>query len=88
MHKLNVGNHQVVHRAGFASDITDHAYFSQVHVCEDCQLVNACFLLGILQNGIPFVNAVANVAMKGGRVVSFGSSFVKTGEESILLFNE
>ncbi|CAE6475720.1 unnamed protein product, partial [Rhizoctonia solani] len=28
-------------------------------------------------NGIPVANAVANVALKGDRVVSFGSSFVK-----------
>ncbi len=36
----------------------------------------------LLQNGIPFVNAVANLAMKGGKIVAFGSSFVKTGEET------
>lgn len=36
-------------------------------------------LVDHIQNGIPFVNAVANVAMKGGKVVAFGSSFVKTG---------
>ncbi|KAF9044990.1 Fungalysin metallopeptidase-domain-containing protein [Panaeolus papilionaceus] len=29
------------------------------------------------QNGIPFINAVANVAIHAGRVVSFGSSFVQ-----------
>ncbi|PPQ68331.1 hypothetical protein CVT24_004812 [Panaeolus cyanescens] len=30
-------------------------------------------------NGVPFVNAVANLAIQDGRVVSFGSSFVKPG---------
>ncbi len=32
MHKLSVGNDQVVHRAGFSSDITDHAHLNQVYV--------------------------------------------------------
>jgi hypothetical protein len=32
MHKLSVGSDQVVHRAGFASDITEYVYLSQVHV--------------------------------------------------------
>ncbi|EEB89293.1 hypothetical protein MPER_12624, partial [Moniliophthora perniciosa FA553] len=29
-------------------------------------------------DGIPFANAVANVALKNGRMASFGSSFVDT----------
>jgi hypothetical protein len=32
MYKLGIGNDQVIHRTGFSSDITDHAYLSQVHV--------------------------------------------------------
>ncbi|KAG5653642.1 hypothetical protein H0H81_011744 [Sphagnurus paluster] len=31
-----------------------------------------------VHNGVPFANAVANIAWKGNKVVSFGSSFVKT----------
>jgi len=32
MHKLGVGNTQVVYSTSFSSDITDHVYLSQVHV--------------------------------------------------------
>jgi hypothetical protein len=35
-----------------------------------------------VQNGIPFVNAVANVAMRDGKVVAFGASFAKIGDEN------
>lgn len=31
----------------------------------------------VLQNGLPVANAVANVALKNDKVVSFGASFVK-----------
>lgn len=34
------------------------------------------------QNGIPFVNSIANVAYKGEKVVSFGNSFIDISKGS------
>jgi hypothetical protein len=37
------------------------------------------------QNGIRVANAVANVAMKGNRVISYGANFAKPSE-SVLTY--
>jgi extracellular elastinolytic metalloproteinase len=40
-----------------------------------------------VHNDIPFANTAANVAFKNDKVVSFGSSFVDTGEPSSFLYD-
>ena len=44
---------------------------------------SSCLLLLVhrIQNNIPVANAVANVALKGGNVVSWGNSFVKASSK-------
>ncbi|KAG6819842.1 hypothetical protein H0H93_008045 [Arthromyces matolae] len=61
---LNVNASQVGYHSGFSGGVNQkYAYVKQYHVCDRPE-------------GIPFSNAVANVAWKDGKVVAFGSSFV------------
>lgn len=54
-----------------------YAYAKQYHV----RLSSDCYdvvLTSLAQDGVPFANAVANVAFKNGNAVSLGSSFINT----------
>lgn len=59
--KLGLGTDSLSYRSGYSVDASDESY---AYVRQSYK-------------GIPFLNAVANVAWKGDNVVSFGSSFVK-----------
>ncbi|CAE6496550.1 unnamed protein product [Rhizoctonia solani] len=60
--KLGISADAISHRSGSSSDVAKHEYFRQKFRT---------------QNGIPVANAVANVAVKNNKVVSYGASFVK-----------
>ncbi|KAH7312772.1 hypothetical protein B0J17DRAFT_634198 [Rhizoctonia solani] len=69
--KLGISADAISHRSGSSSDVAQHEYFRQQFG---------------MQNGIPFANAVANVAVKNNKVASYGAGFVKpmTKEEAIV----
>ncbi|KAF9531235.1 metalloprotease [Crepidotus variabilis] len=58
------------HKLGVNADQIKHQSGFSSDVADHVYLIQ-------VHDGIPFANAVANVAMKNGKVVSFGSSFVK-----------
>ena len=76
--KLSIIEDEVHYNTGYGGDMTRDAFIKQQAVC----IIMCCscvIWLMCLQNGVPFANAVANVAFnKDGKVASFGSSFVDT----------
>ena len=75
--RLKVDESTVQYRSGYSSANGRFAYVRQRHVNGVFASGDGALLTSLLQNGVPFVNAVANVAFKGDRAVTFGSSFVK-----------
>lgn len=69
----------VIMRSGYTRGETGVVYLRQSHVCPRSRSPVAGRIrltYDFRQNGVPFVNAVCNMAIQGGKVAAWGSSLV------------
>ena len=78
-----------MYKTGFIGEVAEHIYFRQSFV----RLSNLSRIMKYMpdcfgsarQHGIEVSNAVSNVAVKGGKIVAYGHSFVEPGQLQYLI---
>ncbi|KAF8755086.1 Fungalysin metallopeptidase (M36) [Rhizoctonia solani] len=75
--KTEIHPSEITHRTSHSSENISNEFFNQEIVGENDHRYKTRIIEEQWQNGIKVANAVANVALKENRVISYGANFVK-----------